>query len=162
MTQADPTSDVARHPQDHGVDPAPAPTRAFEQPTAPQPPAAWPAQQTPWPAQQTPWPPQPPAAWPAQQTPWPAQPAPRRTNAMALASVICSVAGVLTGVSVIAGIVLGHLALGEIRRTGEDGRELAIAGLAIGYGLLAVGVLAIIAFIAIFAFMVPVAVTYGT
>lgn len=33
----------------------------------------------------------------------------------------------------IAGIVCGHLALGQIRRTGEGGRGLALAGLIIGY-----------------------------
>src|SRR4029079_8904644 len=32
-----------------------------------------------------------------------------------------------------AGVVLGHLALPQIRRTGERGRNAAIAGLVIGY-----------------------------
>jgi hypothetical protein len=32
-----------------------------------------------------------------------------------------------------AGVVLGHLALPQIRRTGERGRPAAIAGLVIGY-----------------------------
>ncbi|WP_425308322.1 DUF4190 domain-containing protein [Ammonicoccus fulvus] len=33
----------------------------------------------------------------------------------------------------IAGIICGHLSLGQIRRTGENGRGLALAGLIIGY-----------------------------
>lgn len=35
----------------------------------------------------------------------------------------------------IAGIVCGHIALSQIRRTGEPGREFAIAALAIGYAV---------------------------
>lgn len=31
------------------------------------------------------------------------------------------------------GVICGHIALGQIRRTGEGGRGLAIAGLVIGY-----------------------------
>ncbi len=33
----------------------------------------------------------------------------------------------------IAGIICGHIALGQIRQTGENGRGLALAGLIIGY-----------------------------
>lgn len=36
----------------------------------------------------------------------------------------------------IAAIVLGHLALGQIARTGEQGRGLAIAALVLGYGVI--------------------------
>lgn len=41
----------------------------------------------------------------------------------------------------IAGILLGHLALAQIRRTGERGRELALAGLIVGYILTALGMM---------------------
>ncbi len=42
------------------------------------------------------------------------------------------------------GIVFGHIALAQIRRTGESGRGFAVAGLVIGYIVVALAVLAII------------------
>jgi len=44
----------------------------------------------------------------------------------------------------VAGIVCGHLALGQIKRTGENGRGLALAGLIIGYVLTALILLLIV------------------
>jgi hypothetical protein len=44
----------------------------------------------------------------------------------------------------VAGIVCGHLALGQIKRTGENGRGLALAGLIIGYVLTALILLMIV------------------
>jgi hypothetical protein len=47
------------------------------------------------------------------------------------------------------GIVLGHVARGQIKRTGEGGRGLATAALVIGYLQVAVtvGVIAVAAFL---------------
>lgn len=53
-------------------------------------------------------------------------------------AVIAFVASFLTAIP---GIILGHLALREIQRTGKRGRGLAIAALVIGYVLLVFGVL---------------------
>ncbi|MCV7109163.1 DUF4190 domain-containing protein [Mycolicibacterium chitae] len=39
------------------------------------------------------------------------------------------------------GIVFGHISLSQIKRTGEEGRGLAIAGLAIGYVMVAAVIL---------------------
>lgn len=50
-----------------------------------------------------------------------------RTNTLAVVSFISSF------FVAVAGIVTGHMALRQIRRTGEGGRGLAIAGLVIGY-----------------------------
>ena len=90
-----------------------------------------------------------PASQQADQPAWgglqPYAPGPPRTNAFAIASLVCSLAGLVTGISVIAGIVLGHIALNQIKQTGEEGRSFAIAGLAIGYGLLVVGLLILVA-----------------
>lgn len=55
------------------------------------------------------------------------QPVTAGTNVFA---VLALVLGLFTG---ILGIVFGHLARAQIRRTGESGDGLAIAGLAIGY-----------------------------
>jgi len=64
------------------------------------------------------------------------------TNTMALLALVFGVIGG-TGIP----IVLGHVALSQIRRTGEGGRGLAIAGLVLGYvgvgGLLIVGIVAL-------------------
>ena len=43
------------------------------------------------------------------------------------------VAFVLAFVASIGGIICGHLALAQIKGSGEDGRGLALAGLIIGY-----------------------------
>jgi hypothetical protein len=39
------------------------------------------------------------------------------------------------------GVILGHLALQQIKRTGQEGRGLAIAGLVIGYAAIALTLL---------------------
>ena len=39
----------------------------------------------------------------------------------------------MTGIGFIAGIICGHISLSQIKKTGEQGRGMAIAGLIIGY-----------------------------
>ncbi|MBB6404196.1 thioredoxin domain-containing protein [Arthrobacter sp. AZCC_0090] len=90
---------------------------------------------------QRPWPPQPTAHYETQPSPWPdlrpAYPPPtRRTEPLAIASLVCSF------VISLLGIVFGHIALARIRRSGDGGRGLAVAGLVVGYAGLAGGVLA--------------------
>lgn len=64
----------------------------------------------------------------------PVVPGPQRTNALAIASLVCGLAQPLTGMlSTIPAIALGHLARGQIRRTGEDGRAMATWGLILGW-----------------------------
>lgn len=55
----------------------------------------------------------------------------RPTNGMAIAALITA----LLGLAVIP-IVLGHLALGQIRRRDEGGGAMAVIGLVLGYGTL--------------------------
>ncbi|KUI19967.1 peptidylprolyl isomerase [Mycobacterium sp. GA-2829] len=54
-------------------------------------------------------------------------PPPRRTNTFAVAALVCAFLFAPLG------IVFGHVSLSQIKRTGEDGRGLAVAGLVIGY-----------------------------
>ena len=54
-------------------------------------------------------------------------PPPAQTNGMAVASLICAF------VFAPLGIVFGHISLSQIKRTGEEGRGLAVAGLVISY-----------------------------
>ena len=65
-------------------------------------------------------------------------PPPRPTNALAIASLIC--AFLLAPL----GVVFGHISLSQIKRSGEDGRGLAIAGLVIGYLLTVLGALVLV------------------
>jgi len=55
--------------------------------------------------------------------------APGKANGLAVASLLLGIAGI-TIIGAIASVVLGILALGQIRRTGQRGRGLAIGGLA--------------------------------
>jgi peptidyl-prolyl cis-trans isomerase B (cyclophilin B) len=55
------------------------------------------------------------------------RPGPRPTNGMAIASLICAFLFAPLG------IIFGHISLSQIKRTGEEGRGLAVAGLVIGY-----------------------------
>ena len=64
-------------------------------------------------------------------------------NTMALVGFILSVSGAATGITLIPGIVLSHIGLSQITRTGESGRGFAVAGLIVGYCLLGLSVLAI-------------------
>ena len=63
------------------------------------------------------------------------------TNGLAIASLVCSVVGVVCGIGSILGIVLGIIAMNQIKRTGQGGRGLALAGIIVGAVLLALGVI---------------------
>ena len=59
------------------------------------------------------------------------------TNALAIASLVCAFLFAPLG------IIFGHVSLSQIRKTGEEGRGLAIAGLVIGY-LVTVGTILVV------------------
>ena len=59
---------------------------------------------------------------------------PPRTNSRAVASMVCGVAEFFTFcLTSIPAVILGHIARGEIRRTGEAGDGLAMTGLVLGW-----------------------------
>jgi hypothetical protein len=71
------------------------------------------------------------------------------TNGLAIAALVCSLAGIVTCISAPVGIVLGAVALSQIKKTGQAGRGMALAGLWIGIVLTAlfvIGVAAAVAF----------------
>lgn len=78
-----------------------------------------------------------------------------RTNPLAIAALTCGIVqfGYLFAkgfaVAGIAAIILGHLAIRQIRRSGERGYRLAKAGLVLGYAVLALNMLAVIAILLI-------------
>ena len=60
------------------------------------------------------------------------------TNGLAIGSMVCGIAEIFTlGFAAIPAIILGHLARGQIKQTGERGDGMAIAGLVLGYMALA-------------------------
>jgi len=70
-------------------------------------------------------------------------PMPPSTNSWAIASLICSIVGVS-----ILGIIFGHIALGEIKRSNgwQTGHGMALAGLIIGYVEIGLGLILFIVF----------------
>ncbi|CAN5127765.1 peptidylprolyl isomerase [soil metagenome] len=81
------------------------------------------------------WNPPPPYPWP----PYPYPEPPKRTNGLAVAAIICAV--------LIAplGVIFGHISLVQIKKSGEEGRGLAVAALIVGYSLTVVTVVAVVA-----------------
>jgi hypothetical protein len=70
-----------------------------------------------------------------------------KTNTLAIVALIL---GILVPIG---GIITGHIALGQIKRTGEAGRPLALAGTIIGYVLTALSIIgSIIFFVALGSF----------
>lgn len=76
-----------------------------------------------------------------EQSPW--QVSLPETNGLAIGSLVTSIAGMVLGIPLtlfcylgllipIVGIVLGVMALNQIKRTNQQGRGLAIAGIAVG------------------------------
>ena len=64
------------------------------------------------------------------------------TNAMAIASFACGLGQFAFGpLATIPAIVFGHMARSQIRRTGEQGAGLALAGLVLGWGAVVLGVI---------------------
>jgi hypothetical protein len=64
-----------------------------------------------------------------------------RTNPTSIMAIIFS----LLGFSLV-GVILGHVALGQISRSGEEGRGLSIAALIIGYVGMVVGIVVVIVY----------------
>ncbi|MFV0320085.1 MAG: DUF4190 domain-containing protein [Microbacterium sp.] len=99
---------------------------------------------TPYPAQQ----PIPPYAPPA----YGGYPAGPKYNVLAIVSFVSSLVGVLLipVIGQIVGIITGHISLGQLKRSGENGRGLALAGTIIGWVSLGLAILGIILFFALF------------
>ncbi|MCX6401014.1 MAG: DUF4190 domain-containing protein [Propionibacteriales bacterium] len=75
----------------------------------------------------------------------PAYGAVRPTNGMAIASLVVSIAGLVVccGAPSIIGAILGHVSRGQIKRNGEQGDGLALAGIIVGW--IAFGIFGLIA-----------------
>jgi len=69
------------------------------------------------------------------------QPQQSGTNTLAIASLIASFIGLLCGIGSIVGIVLGAVALNQIKQTRQAGYGLAIAGIVVGVATLLVSLI---------------------
>jgi hypothetical protein len=78
----------------------------------------------------------------------------RPTNGLAIASLVCSLAGLATCISAPVGAILGHVARRQIRERGEAGDGMALAGIVVGWILTGLG----IAVIALYAILIIVAI----
>ena len=71
-------------------------------------------------------------------------------NGLAIASLACGVAQFAFGpLATIPAIVLGHMARQQIKRSGEQGAGLALAGLILGWAAVILGILLLVASVAI-------------
>lgn len=90
------------------------------------------------------------AAPPGQPAPWqpaPVQVQPTTTNGLATASLILGILGFfLYGIPSIVGLILGLVALKQIKDHGQAGRGLAITGIVLGAIMLALGLMILIFF----------------
>lgn len=73
----------------------------------------------------------------------------RGTNSLAIAALCCGIGQVIAGpIAGIPAVILGFMSLGQIARSGEDGRGMAITGLVLGIIGLILTALFIVLFIA--------------
>ena len=77
-----------------------------------------------------------------------------KVNALAIASLACGVAQLAFGpLATIPAIVLGHVARHQIKRSGEQGAGLALAGLILGWAAVILGILILVLGVALSARM---------
>jgi hypothetical protein len=76
----------------------------------------------------------------------------RPTNGMAIASLVCSLAGLAVFISAPVGAILGHIARRQIRETGEQGDGMALAGIIVGWIVTGLGLCVCLGYIGVLAF----------
>jgi hypothetical protein len=63
------------------------------------------------------------------------------TNSLAIGSLIASIVGVFCGIGSIAGVIMGFIALNQLKTSPQDGKGVAIAGIVIGAAVIVFWVL---------------------
>lgn len=74
----------------------------------------------------------------------------RKTNGLSIAALVLSIVGliwILPFVGSVAGAIMGHISLNQIKRTGDNGRGMALAGIIVGWAGVALFVLVMLFFI---------------
>jgi len=108
------------------------------------------------PASPNPYAAMPPAPYPQ---PFPQSSLAQSKNWMNIVSLVLSLAGLVTGITAIVGIVFGHLGTQAARRGEADNGGMGLAGLITGYVILSLQLLFVIAYVA---FIVVVVAAAGT
>ena len=68
----------------------------------------------------------------------------RPTNILAIISLVASCVGFA-----LPGVIMGHIALHQIKRTGEQGHGLALAGVIVGYCVCAIAIILVVLWIVV-------------
>jgi len=84
------------------------------------------------------------------------------TNSMALAAMITALAGLVTCIAFPIGAILGHVALKQVRQTGEQGEGYAKAGIIVGWIGTGLMILGCGAYLLFFAAIFSSAATYSS
>jgi hypothetical protein len=83
-----------------------------------------------------------------------AMPTAAQTNGLAIASLACGLAQFVFGpLATIPAIIFGHMARHQIKRTGEQGAGMALAGLILGWATVILGIVIIVVVLAVAAGM---------
>jgi hypothetical protein len=71
---------------------------------------------------------------------------PRATNTLAIIALVASCAGLLIPLADVAGVVMGFIALNQIKRTGESGHGMALAAVIVGFAVFFLELLVVAAY----------------
>ena len=86
-------------------------------------------------------------------------PAPAKTNTLAIVSLVSAIVGfvLIPFIPSVVAVITGHMSLGQVKKTGEQGRGLALAGTIVGWvgaGLWILTFIALLAFLPLFITMI--------
>jgi 1,4-dihydroxy-2-naphthoate octaprenyltransferase len=82
--------------------------------------------------------------------PYAAAPTGPKTNTLAIVSLVTGIVGLFIPIG-LAAVITGHIALGQIKRLGENGRGMAITGLVLGYLSIVLALILAIVWVSFFA-----------
>jgi hypothetical protein len=75
-------------------------------------------------------------------------------NSMALTAMILALVGIATWITAPVGAILGHIALKQIRQTGESGEGMAKTGIIVGWVITGIGVLCCLGYVGFVVFAI--------
>lgn len=65
---------------------------------------------------------------------------PKQDNSLAIGALVCSILGFCSGITAVAGLIMGHIALSKTNRGEAGGRGMATAAVIVGYVVVALWV----------------------
>ena len=82
---------------------------------------------------------------------------PRPTNVLAIVALVASCAGLFIPLANLAGVVMGFVALSQIKRTGENGHGMALAAVIVGFALFFLELVVVVGYIIFIFWIIGVA-----